>query len=124
MNTANRGRPVACVLGDTDLLRALALARVACAIVAPPDAPARYSRLARVAVEWADPWQQPNRLTGLLERFSMTQRHTPVLFYDEDRYVLLISRERERLQHHFRFGVPTRAEAEGATRGPVAVDCW
>jgi len=102
----------ACVLGDTDLLRALALARVPCAVVAPPDAPARYSRLARVAVGWADPWQQPNRLIGLLEGFSMTQRQTPVLFYDEDRYVLLVSRERERLQHHFRFVVPASALVE------------
>ena len=112
MKERKRQRPVACVLGDTDLLCALALARVQCAVVAPPDAPARYSRLARVAVRWADPWQQPNTLIDLLQGFAIAQQQTPVLFYDEDRYVLLVSRERARLQQHFRFVVPASALVE------------
>jgi predicted ATP-grasp superfamily ATP-dependent carboligase len=99
-------------LGDTDLLRALALAGVSCAVAAPPDAPARYSRLARTAVGWADPWTQPGTLLALLEGFAAAQTQRPVLFYDEDRYLLLVSRHRARLQRHFRFVMPASALVE------------
>jgi len=112
VSSGKRGRALACVLGDTDLLRALTLAGVPCAVAAPPDAPARYSRLARVGVGWADPWQQPTTLIGLLERFAAAEPRPPVLFYDEDRYLLLVSRERERLRRHFRFVVPASALVE------------
>ena len=104
---ARIGRPFACVLGDTDVLRALSLAQVPCAVAEPLDEPAHYSRLARVALRWADPKDHPEALLGYLEQFAATTSERPVLFYDEDRYVLLISRERERLGRHFRFVVPT-----------------
>jgi D-aspartate ligase len=100
------GRARACVLGDTDLLRALALAGIPCAVAAPPGAPARYSRLARVALGWADAWEHADELVALLERFAAGEPEPPVLFYEEDREVLLISRQRERLRRSFRFVVP------------------
>jgi len=96
----------ACVLGDTDLLRALTLARVPCAVSVPRGEPARYSRLARVKLDWADPRDSPDALLGLLEQFAAAAPQPPVLFYDEDRYVLFISRARERLRRRFRFVVP------------------
>jgi len=106
------GRPFACVLGDTDLLRALRLARVPCAVAEPPDEPAHYSRLARYSLAWADPKEQPDLLLRSLEQFAASTAAQPVLFYDEDRYVILISRERDRLARHFRFVVPSRELVE------------
>jgi predicted ATP-grasp superfamily ATP-dependent carboligase len=99
-------------LGDTDLLRALDLAHVPSAVCVAPGEPSRHSRLARVALPWADPWTQPDTLVGILERFAAPLPEPPVLFYDEDRYVLLLSRERERLRRHCRFVVPTGALVE------------
>jgi D-aspartate ligase len=100
------GAFLACVLGDCDLLRALSLARIPCVVVAPPGEPARYSRFARAVLDWADAWERPVELLELLERFAAAQAALPVLFYEEDRELLLISRYRERLSRHFRFVAP------------------
>ena len=96
-------RVLACVMGDVDVLRALSLAGIPCAVVAEPGSPARYSRFARVVLDWADAWDQPAALLDLLERFGASQPEPPVLFYDQDRDLLLLSRHRERLRRHFRF---------------------
>jgi len=103
---------LACVLGDADLLRALGLAGIPCAVAAEPGSPPRYSRFARVVLDWADAWEQPVELLELLERFAAGQREPPVLFYEEDRDLLLLSRHRERLRRHFRFVMPEAALVE------------
>jgi len=100
------GASLACVLGDSDLLRALSLADIPCVVVAAPGEPARYSRFARAVLDWADAWERPEELLELLERFAAAQPALPVLFYEEDRELLLISRYRERLSRHFRFVAP------------------
>jgi predicted ATP-grasp superfamily ATP-dependent carboligase len=105
-------RALACVLGDVDLLRALGLAGIRCAVAAAPGVPSRYSRFARVVLDWPDAGEQPALLLGLLERFGAAQPEPPVLFYAEDRDLLLVSRYRERLQRHFRFVVPDAALVE------------
>jgi len=97
---------LACVLGDADLLRALGLAGIPCAVAAQPGDPARYSRFARVVLEWADAWDRPEALLESLERFGAAQATPPVLFYEEDRELLVVSRNRERLRRHYRFVVP------------------
>jgi len=97
---------LACVLGDADLLRALGLAGIPCAVAAQPGDPARYSRFARVVLDWADAWDRPEVLVESLERFGAAQSTPPVLFYEEDRELLVVSRYRERLRRHFRFVVP------------------
>ena len=106
MRAIRNGASLACVLGDSDLLRALSLAGVPCVVVAAPGDPARYSRFARAVLDWADAWEQPEELLELLERFAAAQAVLPVLFYQEDRELLLISRYRERLSRHFRFVAP------------------
>jgi D-aspartate ligase len=104
-----KGGPLACVLGDVDLVRALALAGVRSAVVAEVGQPARYSRSAAAALDRFDPGRDPERaLEGLLA-FGASQPEPPVLFYDGDWDLLLVSRERERLSPSFRFVV---AEAE------------
>jgi predicted ATP-grasp superfamily ATP-dependent carboligase len=97
---------LACVLGDADLLRSLGLAGIPCAVAAQPGDPARYSRFARVVLDWADAWDRPEALLESLERFGAAQRAPPVLFYEEDRELLVVSRNRERLRRHYRFVVP------------------
>ena len=97
---------LACVLGDADLLRALGLAGIPCAVAAQPGDPARYSRFARVVLDWADAWDRPEALLESLERFGAAQSTRPVLFYEEDRELLVVSRNRERLRRHYRFVVP------------------
>jgi predicted ATP-grasp superfamily ATP-dependent carboligase len=94
------------VLGDSDLLRALSLADIPCVVMAAPGEPARYSRFARMALDWADAWERPDVLVGVLERFAASQPSRPVLFYEADHELLLISRYRERLRRHFDFVVP------------------
>ena len=89
-----------------DLLRSLGLARIPCVVVAEPGEPTRYSRFARVVLDWADAWDRPEALVESLEKFGAAQAVPPVLFYEEDRELLVVSRYRDRLRRYFRFVVP------------------
>jgi predicted ATP-grasp superfamily ATP-dependent carboligase len=99
-------RPPACVLGDVDLVRALGLARIPSTVLAPPHAPVRYSRHTRAVFPWHNAWEKPEALVDSLVRFGQAQPEPPVLFYQEDRTLLLVSRHRARLREAFRFVVP------------------
>ena len=104
---AKDGPPIACVLGEIDLVRALALVGIRSAVVARPSYPARYSRTAVPAFEeWIDPWKQPDALVERLLEFGRAQPERPVLYYDGDADLLLLSRHRARLRGAFRFVVP------------------
>jgi D-aspartate ligase len=97
--------PLACVMGDMDLLRPLVLAGVPCATVSRSGGPPLYSRYARSRLTWDDYATDPDRLVATLLDFGRAQAERPVLFYEEDAQVLLISRHRERLAQAFRFVV-------------------
>ena len=99
----------ACVMGDMDLLRPLALAAVPCAVVSRPGGPSLYSRYARARLAWDDYDDESGRLVELLLAFGNAQAEPPVLFYQEDAQTLLISRHRRRLEKAFRFVI---AEAD------------
>src|SRR5579859_210254 len=103
---AHPERPPACVLGDIDLVRALGRARVPSTVLAPPGAPVRYSRHTRATFPWHNAWERPEELVEALVRFGQAQPEPPVLFYQEDRTLLLVSRHRDRLREGFRFVVP------------------
>ena len=105
-------QPLACVIGDMDLLRPLGLANIPCAAVAPPGAPPRYSRFTRAVVEWADPSDESGALVDKLIHFARGQPQKPVLFYEGDWDLLLISRNRDRLASYFHFVVPDGALVE------------
>src|SRR5919197_4452950 len=98
-------RPIACVLGEIDLVRALALAGIRSAVVARRSYPSRYSRAAEPAFEWIDPWNHPDALVERLLEFGRAQPEPPVFYYDGDADLLLLSRNRERLGESFRFVV-------------------
>ncbi len=99
----------ACVMGDMDLLRPLALAAVPCAVIGRPGSPLLYSRYAVSRLVWGDYDDPTQKLVELLVAFGTAQAEPPVLFYQEDGQTLLISRHRERLAKAFRF---TIAKAE------------
>lgn len=98
--------PLACVIGDMDLVRPLGIAGIRCAVVAKPGDPIRYSRFTRAIIDWIDPWTEPEALIDRLEQFARTQPEPPVLYYEEDRDLLLVSRYRARLAQVMRFVVP------------------
>jgi D-aspartate ligase len=97
---------LACVIGSMDLVRPLGLAGIRSAVVAPPNDVVRWSRFTAAALEWADPWSEPERLLEVLVGFGRSQQEQPVLYYEGDWDLLLVSRERERLGRWFRFVVP------------------
>jgi predicted ATP-grasp superfamily ATP-dependent carboligase len=99
-------------MGDMDLVRPLGLAGVRCAVVARRGAPKRFSRFVRAAVDWADAWEQPEALVEALARFGSSQRDQPVLYYEGDHELLLVSRHRRRLADAFRFVIPDPALVE------------
>jgi D-aspartate ligase len=94
------------VLGEIELVRALALAGIRSAVVARPGDPARYSRFVDVVIDWIDTWREPERLVDRLLDFARTQHDRPVLYYDSDWDLLLVSRHRAALEDGFRFVVP------------------
>ena len=98
-------KALACVLGDMDLVRPLGLAGIKCAVAVPPGAASRYSRFTVAALEWAHPWDSPNDLVKGLVKFGKVQNERPVLFFQSDGDLLLVSRNRELLQKYFRFAI-------------------
>ena len=99
----NLTRPApACVMGDMDLLQPIAAAGIPCTVVARPGAPSLYSRFAQARLHW-DCTQQSEQCLEALVKFGEAQSERPVLFYQEDEQLLLISRHRERLAQTFRF---------------------
>ncbi len=98
-----RERPLACVLGNTNLIRALGLAGIRCAAVARPDSPMAYSRFVEQRIEWADNWGEVDRMRENLLRFAASESEPPVLFFQHDGDLMFVSREREALGEWFRF---------------------
>ncbi|WP_141137557.1 carboxylate--amine ligase [Blastococcus mobilis] len=91
-----------------EIVRALALAGVPSAVVAPRHDEARYSRYATTIFDWD--WGLPIEECGeqLLERlleFGRRQSEPPVLFFCSDQAVMFTSRFRTRLEPTFRFAV-------------------
>lgn len=105
-SSAVSSRPLACVVGDVDLVRTLGLAGVKCAVVVEPGAPARYSRAAVRVLDKIDPASHPELAVQQLLDLGHTQKEKPVLYYDGDWDLLLVSRYRQRLREVFRFVVP------------------
>src|SRR4051794_9951685 len=103
-------RALAVVIGSgcVEIVRALALAGVPSAVVAPHDDEAQYSRYARKVFDWD--WGLPIEECGeqLLERlleFGRQQSEPPVLFFCSDQAVMFTSRYRSQLEPTFRFVV-------------------
>src|SRR4051794_33977375 len=96
-------RPLACVMSSMDLVRPLGLAGVRSAVVARPGSPAHFSRFTEVSFCRDDFSEHDEELVDALEQFGAAQREAPVLFYEEDAQLLLVSRYRRRLARALRF---------------------
>ena len=94
------------VIGDLMLVRPLGLAGIRSAVMARPHDPVRFSRYAVQVIDWVDAWAEPERLIERLERFASAQQDPPILYYQEDRDLVMISEWRERLSQSFRFVIP------------------
>lgn len=99
-------RPVACVIGDMDLVRPLGIAGVTCVAAGPTQTETRWSRYTRGSVELPDLWEEPELTVERLISFARGQDRKPVLFYQKDPAVLTISRYRHELGQYFDFVVP------------------
>jgi predicted ATP-grasp superfamily ATP-dependent carboligase len=102
-------QPLALVMGDVDVVRALGIARIPIAFFGFPDSSARFSRHVRVTLPWVNPEEQEEELVAALLAFASSQREPPVLFPQTDAALLVASRHRERLARSFRFAL---ADAE------------
>ncbi len=103
---------LACVMGDMDLLRPIALAGIPCTVITRPGVPSLYSRFTQSSLCWDDFSENVEELVDALVRFGAAQPERPVLFYEEDAQLLLVSRYRERLARAFRFVVADAALVE------------
>ena len=99
----------ACVLGDIDLVRALAHGGIRPAVMAAPGSPSRYSRSTAALIDHADSSASPGLCVERLLDFAARQDEPPVLYFDGDWDLLMVSRFRERLADGLRFVV---ADAE------------
>jgi D-aspartate ligase len=95
----------ALVLGDIDLVRPLGRAGIPSVVLADPGSAARYSRHTRGVLPFSDraPVEQ---VVDALVRYGERQPEPPVLFYEDDHSLRMISRFRDRLREAFRFVVP------------------
>jgi len=112
MSNHRARRPLACVVGTLDLIRALGLVGIRSASVSPPGDFARYSRHTKVRIDSVDASREPHTLIERLLRFGSEQQAPPVLYYDGDFKLLAISRARETLAQAFRFVLPEPGLAE------------
>jgi D-aspartate ligase len=100
-------RPIACVIGDLSLIRALGGAGVPVAVVTSvPEASLTRSRYCRRVVAVPSFVDRPDEAVGALVAFAATEAERPVLYPQGDHDLLAISRARARLQPHFRFVLP------------------
>ena len=102
-------RPLALVMGDVDMVRALGLAGISSALFGFADEAGRYSRHVRALLPWIDHWERQDDVAAALVTFAETQDEPPVLFPQTDAAVLLASRHREALGARMRLAL---ADAE------------
>jgi D-aspartate ligase len=110
---ANRHVPIACVMGGMDLVRPLGRVGIRCAVVARPGSPALYSRFTDATLTRDDFSERGEELVDTLVQFGATEPEAPILFYEEDAQLLLVSRHREKLARTFRFVIAAPGLVEG-----------
>jgi D-aspartate ligase len=108
MMAASEEHPLALVMGDVDLVRALGIAGISSAFFGFADDSARFSRHVRVSLPWIDQWERQEELVVALLEFARAQPHVPVLFPQTDATLLLASRHRERLTEGLRLMLADR----------------
>ncbi len=98
--------PLACVLGDMDLVRPLGLAGIRCAVVAAEGSWMAHSRYTERLLPFLQDDVREEALVDALVEFGLGQAQRPVLYVEEDAHLLMLSRHRHRLAAAFRFILP------------------
>jgi len=96
-------RPLALVMGDIDMVRALALSGISSVLFDNEPSAARFSRHVGAVLPWSDATKHPREVIETLLSFARTQPTPPVLFPQSDQWTLLVSRHRDELAGAFRF---------------------
>lgn len=100
-------KPLACVVGDLSLVRALGRGGIPVAVAtSEPDSRVGLSRYCVAAVRtpsWVD---DPDGALAALIAWGSEQREAPVVFYQGDHDLLAVSRGRARLAPHLRCVLP------------------
>lgn len=99
-------RPLACVLGDLSLVRALGRAGIAVAVAGDADDLTALSRFVKTRITLPPITEDPEGAAAVLSAWASSQRSQPVLYYQGDDELLLVSRERRRLSRFFRMVLP------------------
>ncbi|HEX8205337.1 MAG TPA: ATP-grasp domain-containing protein, partial [Solirubrobacteraceae bacterium] len=94
---------IAVVMGDVDLVQALALAGIRSALFAEPYAPARLSRHVVERLRWRDNWREHEGVADVVLEYARRQHVPPVLFPQTDGDLVAISRHRAKLEGHALF---------------------
>ncbi|HEX6813378.1 MAG TPA: ATP-grasp domain-containing protein [Planctomycetota bacterium] len=107
------GRPIACVVGDISLLRALGRSGIPAAIaIRDAHSEMRLSRYCAAVVpipSWVD---EPLAALEAVIAWAGKQPEAPVLFYQGDHDLLAVSRGRDRLAGHLRCVLPPQELVE------------
>lgn len=105
--------PLACVIGDISLVRALGIRGLPVAVVTEDStAKCTRSRYCRTVVTTPSWMTEPDRAIAALIAWGRAQPAPPVLFYQGDHDLIAVSRARERLAPHFRFVLPDKELVE------------
>ncbi len=116
MNDAARspGVPLACVIGDISMVRALGRCGIPVALAtSEPDAPMTRSRYCEVIVPVPSWVSAPDQAIDVLIDWARTQTRKPVLFYQGDHDLVAVSRARDRLAACFELVLPSAELVEG-----------
>lgn len=102
----SQGGPLAFVLGDMDLVRPLGLAGIRCAVAAPDPCGLAYSRYTERMLPLRPDGGSEVEWVEALVTLGLREAQPPVLFFQEDAHLLMVSRHRRRLAQAFRFALP------------------
>jgi D-aspartate ligase len=108
----NLADPLACVLGNLDLVRPLTNAGIACVVPAGRGI-VSHSRLARQVIDLPD--ETPEGIVQALVEFGRSRSEAPVLFYQSDADLMLVSRHRAPLSTGLRFAIAPPELVESLT---------
>jgi predicted ATP-grasp superfamily ATP-dependent carboligase/thioesterase domain-containing protein len=101
------GKPLACVIGDLSMVRALGRDGIPVAVAtSDPASKVKLSRYCTAEVRtpsWVD---DPEAAAAALIAWGSGQREAPVVFYQGDHDMLALSRARSRLAPHLRCVLP------------------
>jgi D-aspartate ligase len=104
------------MIGGVSLMRSFAKLPVNKILVArTPNDPALYSREYNQAYVIDDPVKQPDKVIDQLINIAKHCDVVPVLYYAEDKILLLISRNREKLLKHYNFLMPSSEVVEACS---------